>query len=221
MKITPNVIKVLRNFSTINPNLYVEANKPLRTINQGKSVLAFATDGVSTFSETFGIYDLNEFLSILGLIQEPELKFDANSVKITDGRAAIKYRFADKNILTYPTKDVVFLDDAEKDASFKMPADTLAALTRAASVLSGTNIRISSKKGSTEVTAVVYNSKNPAGDEFSVILKDDELADKEYEFVFLMSNFLFIPGDYIVKISPKGISFWQGELASYFVATEK
>ena len=79
MKISKETIEVLKNFSAINPNLVIKEGNNLSTIADAKNIMASVVVKESFDSEV-GIYDLNEFLSALNLIDDPDLNFGENSV---------------------------------------------------------------------------------------------------------------------------------------------
>ena len=99
MKIGKDTIEVLKNFSSINPNLVIQPGNKVSTIAEAKNVMAVA-EVTETFPKTFGIYDLNEFLSVLSLVNDPDLVFGDDKVSIVDGGKEIEYRYADTSILT-------------------------------------------------------------------------------------------------------------------------
>jgi len=53
-----------------------------------------------------GIYDLNEFLSVVNLVNDPQLNFADNYVDVVGGSSKVKYFFSDSSILTTPQKDI-------------------------------------------------------------------------------------------------------------------
>ena len=65
MKLSNDTIDVLKNFSTINPNLVIEPGQSVQTISESKTIMA-KSEIVEDFPNPVGIYDLNEFLSVLG-----------------------------------------------------------------------------------------------------------------------------------------------------------
>ena len=72
MKLSENTINLLKNFAGINPNMVFKAGSSIATIAEAKNIMASATV-TETFPQEFGIYDLNEFLSTLTLVDNPEL----------------------------------------------------------------------------------------------------------------------------------------------------
>jgi hypothetical protein len=74
MELSDRTLSVLKNFANINSNIVFREGNELKTISVAKNILAKVTldDDIPS---TFGIYDLNEFLSVLGLVEKPALKF--------------------------------------------------------------------------------------------------------------------------------------------------
>ena len=102
MKLSSETVNVMKNFSTINQNILIKEGTQLRTMSTMKNILAEAPIK-ATFPREFGIYDLNEFLGVLTLVNDAELEFDSESfLTINGGRTKIKYFFSDSSILTTP-----------------------------------------------------------------------------------------------------------------------
>ena len=89
MELTNNTMTVLKNFSGINQNLLVREGNTIKTISEAKNVLATAVVEES-FPQPFGIYDLNEFIGVLGLVDQPRLKFEDESVTVGDSTGRSK-----------------------------------------------------------------------------------------------------------------------------------
>ena len=83
MILSDDTLNVLKNFATINPNLVFKPGQRLSTISEAKTIMAKA-EIVEDFPQEFGIYDLNEFLSVCGLIENPQLNFEEKSVLISN-----------------------------------------------------------------------------------------------------------------------------------------
>ena len=67
MQLNENAMQVLKNFATINPNIVIEEGNIVRTLSEGKNIFGKAVVDLD-FPVKFGIYDLNEFLNVLGLV---------------------------------------------------------------------------------------------------------------------------------------------------------
>jgi len=102
MNISDETLDVLKNFASINPNIVINPGQNIKTISEAKNIMASA-EIVEDFPQEFGVYDLNEFLSVLSLVQPADLSFDDKFVTISstgDNRSKIKYFFSSKAKLT-------------------------------------------------------------------------------------------------------------------------
>ena len=83
MKLTENTVNVLKNFSTINPNLLVKEGSTITTMSAMKNILAKANVD-EQFNQQFAIYDLNEFLSSTSLFKTPVIDFENQFLTINE-----------------------------------------------------------------------------------------------------------------------------------------
>ena len=74
MELSENTLDVLKNFSGINQNIMIKQGNTIKTISEARNVLATAVVA-EEFPQPIGIYDLNEFIGVLGLVDGPRLKF--------------------------------------------------------------------------------------------------------------------------------------------------
>ena len=95
MELSENTLQILRNFSGINQNLLIKPGSNIKTISEARNVVATA-DVTESFEKDFGIYDLNEFIGVMWLIDTPSLKFEDDFVTVSDssGRSKVKYFYA-------------------------------------------------------------------------------------------------------------------------------
>ena len=112
MKLTQKTFSILKNFASINQSLYVSKGNVIKTISEIKSVIAEA-EVQQMFPRDFGIYDLNQFLGVLSLFEEPDLNFDTTCVHISGSEnASSSYFYADKaTIRTVPPEKSFVLPD--------------------------------------------------------------------------------------------------------------
>ena len=64
MKLNQNTLDTLKNFADINTNILIKPGKELSTISTMRNIFAKA-EITEEFTNEFGIYDLNEFLSVV------------------------------------------------------------------------------------------------------------------------------------------------------------
>ena len=68
MKLSEQTVSILKNFSTINQNLVIKQGSEISTMSAMKNIVSKAKVD-ETFPVEFAIYDLNEFLSAMSLLQ--------------------------------------------------------------------------------------------------------------------------------------------------------
>lgn len=217
MKLSTSTLEILKNFASINPNLVVKSGEPLGTISEAKNIMATA-EIPETFTSGFGIYDLNEFISMFNLMADPDLTFTESSVQFASGRSRASYRFADPSVLTAP-KNKINMPAA--DLTVSISGEILTQIRKAAGVLGHSIVTIQGNQGT--VTLSVVDPKNSASNTFSVVIDESNSQVGSFDLQFLISNLKVIPGDYEVKISSKLISHWQHSSApvNYYIALEK
>jgi len=214
MQITENTLGVLKSFTTINPSIYVKSGNTIKTISPQKTILAMAEIDDS-FESSFGIYDLNQFLSTVSLFEKPDFEFTDQSVTIKNGVSHVEYRFADPSMIMQPPEKSIDLPDVVVE--FELTQSVLQKTTQAANVLQLPNWSVVGVDG--QITIVVGDIKNVDGNVFRYVVGE---TDKEFELSFKIENLRFMPADYTVRISSKGISHFsanEGKL-QYYIATE-
>ena len=219
MELSENTLNVLRNFSGINQNMLIKTGTNIKTISEARNVVATA-DVTEEFPKDFGIYDLNEFIGVMGLVDTPSLKFDEDYVTVSDssGRSKVKYFYAAEETLTAPTKDVTMPD---ADVKFTLDNSTLNKLKKAASTLGHSEVSIRAKDGVLSLSVV--ENQNATSNAFSIDIDGEFKQDAVFNFIISISNLKILPGDYEVEISSKLITqFKNKEIPlKYWIALEK
>ena len=219
MELSENTLNVLRNFSGINQNMLIKTGTNIKTISEARNVVATA-DVTEEFPKDFGIYDLNEFIGVMGLVDAPSLKFEDDFVIVSDssGRSKVKYFYAAEETLTAPTKDVTM---PEADVKFTLDNSTLNKLKKAASTLGHSEVSIRAKDGILSLSVV--ENQNATSNAFSIDIDGEFKQDAVFNFIISISNLKILPGDYEVEISSKLITqFKNKEIPlKYWIALEK
>ena len=219
MELSENTLQILRNFSGINQNLLIKPGSNIKTISEARNVVATA-DVTESFEKDFGIYDLNEFIGVMGLVDTPSLKFEDDFVTVSDssGRSKVKYFYAAEETLTSPAKDVNMPDG---DVKFTLDNDTLNKLKKAASTLGHNEVSIRANNGVLSLSIV--ENQNATSNAFSIDIDGEFKQDAVFNFIISISNLKILPGDYEVEISSKLITqFKHKEIPlKYWIALEK
>ena len=168
MKLSNETLSLLKNYSTINGNLVVKEGNKLLTISDKKNIMSSA-EVPETFDQTFGIYDLNEFLGAYSLVDEPTLDFTQDSVTMSSGDSSITYRFSDANILTSPEREVGL---PSEDLTVTLTSDVISNIRKASSVLNAPVLSVFSEEGSDVIQCKVFDPSNPTANVYKIQLTD-------------------------------------------------
>ena len=220
MKLSNETFALLKNFGAINPGIHFKKGKTLKTVSSHKNILA-QVDIAEEIPANFGVYDLNNFLSVVSLHKdEPSFEFDEKHVVIVGngGRSKIKYRFCEPTMLvTPPDKDIAL---PECEISLDLSESDIDWIMRAAAVLTSPQIGIESD--GTTVSIVTLDLQNDSahtdaleigkgnGDKYRMIFKTESLTK-------------LLNGSYHVKITSQGISHFKHENIplQYWISTEQ
>ena len=219
MKLSEHTTSVLKNFASINQNLVIKQGKKLSTMSAMKNIIASATVE-EQFPKDVAIYDLNEFIGVLGLVDTPNLTFEDDFVIVQDstGRSKIKYFYSAEETLTTATKDVKM---PEADCKFTLDNSTLNKLKKAAATLGHKEVSIQAKDGVLSLSIV--EKQNATSNAFSIDIDGEFKQDAVFNFIIDIANLKILPGDYDVEISSKLITqFKNKEIPlTYWIALEK
>jgi len=83
MSLSKDTVSKLKNFATINPNIVYGGSGKLKTISEAKNILAETE--VEDITSEFSVYDLNELISTLSLIEDGDVQFGNGQLTVTNG----------------------------------------------------------------------------------------------------------------------------------------
>ena len=219
MKLSTNTISVLKNFGNINQGIYFKEGTTLKTVSAHKNILAEVTIS-ENIPTNFGVYDLNNFLSVVSLHKDdPSFEFDSKHVVIVgnNGRSKIKYRFCEPTMIVVPPEKSINMPDPE--ISFTLSAEDYNWILRAAAVLSSPQIAVESD--GKKVSIVTLDVLNDSAHTDSLEIGDGN--GDVYRMVFKTENInKLLEGSYDVKISSKGVSHFSNKNLplQYWITTE-
>lgn len=214
MKFTQETTTILKNFSSINPSILLKPGNKLRTISPLKTVLAEA-DISESITKKAAIYDLNRFLSTLGLFDsEPEIEFGDNKFQISLDESKVDYIYAAENMIVVPPDKNI---QADYTLKVHVKANQLQKVIQAAGVLSCSDIAFIGDGDNIYLAAI--DSKNPTSDNFKV--KIDSLEHDPFKMLIKVEHFKVLPQDYEVNLSiEKNIAYFDGNKIKYWIAIQ-
>ncbi len=220
MKLSNETISVLKNFGSINQGILFKKGKTLKTVSSHKNILA-EVDIKEDIPAEFGIYDLNNFLSVISLHKDdPSFEFDDKQVTIVGnkGRSKIKYRFTPANMIVTPPEKALTMPDAE--IKFDLTAEDFDWVLRAAGVLASPQIAIESD--GKKVSIVTLDLQNDSAHTDALEIANGN--GNKYKMIFKTENITkVLAGTYEVSISSKGISHFKNKNLplQYWITTEQ
>lgn len=221
MKVSKQTLDILNSFSSINNGMMINEGERLRVRDNSGKIIAYANINDS-FPKDFAIYDLGEFLSAIGLIDDPTFDFfDANLI-IKNGKGrAIRYNYGDSEYITKAPEVVKYPNDDPDNVSFDLEASRMTSVIKACDTLGLDYVTVSTKSGSTDVVIASSDPENAEDSNQYTDIVGETSPDTEYTFVFAVDRMKkIVPADYQVSINPKGISRFSGTTLEYYVVIE-
>jgi len=218
MKLNQNTIETLKNFAGINTNILIKQGDELSTISTMRNIFAKATIK-DEFTKEFGIYDLNQFLSLVSSVNKPEMSFKDKHLEIFNEGSPKKNKklfYSDPSVIVSPTKAV---NMPEAEVSFSLSQSNYKDLLKDALILQAPDLALIGTKGG-DVVLKVFDKKNDTSN--SSVIPVGENATADYTFYFKVENLKMMSGNYDVSVSSKSISHFQNTKLpiQYWIALE-
>lgn len=222
MKLSPETVSILKNFSLVNPSIRLSPGNLIMTKNFHGSIYA-EHESKDEIDETYDIFDLAGFLNVLSLAPEGSeisLSKDKTEIEIESARVKLKYPLADSSArITVPAKRAIFPDS---NVSFELTSDDYQQLMKATRTLGATTITINSEDGKIAINA--YNKAIDPNFEkavYKVVFSDYDGL--EFKYIISLDNLLIQAGTYDVGIWANGdrhAVFFKSAVSSYIIAVE-
>jgi hypothetical protein len=218
MKLSNDTLNILKNFASINSGIVFHQGKTIKTISGNKNILAEATI-TEEIPVEFGVYDLNNFLTVLSLHkEEPVIDFGDKMAVISglSGRSKLNYRFCDPTMVVAPPAKPIAMPDAE--IAFELTDSDLEWVIRTSSVLSSPNIAVVSD--GSKISLQCFDTTNDAASTNTLDVTDGN-GDR-FKMIFKTEALKMIPGSYDVRVSSKGVSHFRNKAKDlqYWITTE-
>lgn len=208
MKISKKTLSILKNFSTINQSIVIKPGNIIETISNVKDMFA-KVEVEEVFPVQVSIYDLNEFLGVVSLFDDPDFEFTDNQVMIKEGNQKQVYFYADSSVITQSPENGIVLPSVEVTGS--LDRDTLVKIAKAASVNASTHITFINGN------VKVHNEAVPNSNSF--LIEDVVSTEGDYNLSIGVDKLKMVADDYNIEICSKGLTKFTGaEGIVYFAA---
>ena len=219
MKLSNETISILKNFGAINQGIFFKKGKTLKTVSSHKNILVQANINEEVPAD-FGVYDLNNFLSVISLSSEPTFEFEDKNVVIVGnkGRSKTKYRFCEPSMIVTPPEKELSMPDPEITIDFS--TEDFGDIMRTAAVLSSPQIAVESN--GSKVSLITLDTANDSAHTNTLEIGSGD--GKVYRMIFKTENLSkILPGSYTVNISSKGIAHFKNKDVDlqYWITTEQ
>ncbi|MCG7944971.1 MAG: hypothetical protein N0C84_01345 [Candidatus Thiodiazotropha taylori] len=197
MKLSKRTMGILKSFSRINESVVIHPGSDIAVISNLRDVYAKATVE-EVFETTISIYNINDFLGVVSLFEDPDIQFLEKQAVITDGSKKQIYNYADPSIITQPPKTGVNLPSVDVKAT--LSREDFTTLLKAAAV--NASNEISFTDGGVEVKNSSTNNQ----------FRIDNVSETNatYNLSIPIENMKMIPDDYDVSIASAGLSVFSG-----------
>lgn len=217
MQLSKATVNVLKNFSGISQSILLKPGSTVRTMSANATVFAH-TDIAETMPVEAGIYDIPQFLNVLGLFSEPNVEFGDKYLTITEGDFEVMYEYCSPQLITSPPdKNIKF----NADGSFVLLCNDYNTLLKGSAVMGLTDLFITETAGVYSLS--LGDAKNSSSNQFSIKCDNSvEVSVPDQVYHVDMGNLRFIPADYTIEVSKKAVKFTRlGESLPlvYYVAT--
>jgi hypothetical protein len=212
MKFSPETLNILKNFANINQSILFKPGNKLRTMSPQKTVMAVA-NVPDTFPRQAGIYDLRKLLTSHAIHKDPEVEFLEDRITFIEGRASAKRAYSDPSMIITPPENDVKLPSV--DVTVELSAEDLSQMMKAVAAYQLPEIAFIGENGRCSICAL--DSSNPTSDTFSIELGE---TDDTFRLVIKTENLQIIPQAYRISLSSKGISKFESDTVTYYIAIE-
>lgn len=195
--LSKTTLAVLKNFASLNSNLLVHEGNIIKTITPSMAGMA-EVEVEETFDVQFGIWDLNKFLGVISLFNNPSFEFNEKYVQISgNNNAVVNYYYSEPSLLTTPTKEVKMPDILVETA---ISQEMFNEIIRTSAVLQLPDISFQGSDG--EIFVVVSDRNDPTSNTSKIKL-DGDTQGADFSFNFKIDNIKLLPGNYKISFAKK------------------
>lgn len=204
MQFSETTLVVLKNFASLNPQVYFKKGNVIRTVNEAKTIMAEATIDES-LPVDFALYDLTNFLAVLSLDDQSTVTIDPNEVQIVsqDQKTTMIYRCCEIGLIKNPFEKNLSLPTI--DCTINLTEKDILWALKAGSVLQSPQIAVVSDGAN--LTLEVLDANNNLASH--AVRQLGATTSAAFKALFKIEYWKMIPGDYVLTVSLKGVGNFQ------------
>lgn len=211
MKFSKKTIEILKNFYSINPSILFREGNKLSTISESATEYAIATLE-EYIPKEFAIYDINKLLSVINLMNNPDIEITDHALILTNNKIKTTYMLASKNtIISSPDEDI---EIPESIIKFDLKKEDLESCMKALSILSMPELAFIGENGT--VTMQTKDCENAIKDNYSIEISETTI---DFEAIIKVDHLKILPNNYLVHIC-EGVVYLESENVNYFIGTQ-
>lgn len=220
MKISDVTLTILKNLAKFNNHIVIAPGNVLKTVNERKTTLIKAVVE-EEFPVEIPLHDLQGFLKVVSLFDDPDFDFREGEVIISDvSGAEQQYQYSEKDDLIYDDRDIQF---PPSDATVAITADQLKKVLKAAAVNGVEDVAVVGEGG--KVYLRVMDKENPKRVFSTCVSEEDAGEFKAYLKHSKKGNKIdVLPLDYQLELSSHKIAKFTASVeeveVSYIMALE-
>ncbi len=203
MKVTKETLEILNNFSRINKNFLFTEGSTLQTMDDAKSMLVEASITEKIPSRA-GIGDLSKLLICIKSLNDCELFFNDNAVKVANDNSEAIFGLLPEENISRAKKEIVFTSSG---ITFDLRWSVLSEAVRYSNLM-GVKVNPTSNTKSFDtayffgdgefVSIQIQESKNVRNDTLKISLGK---SDRKFQFSLKTSNLVLVEDDYLCEVS--------------------
>lgn len=219
VRLSKETVDILKGLYAINQTLKIVAGKQeIRSVNDTKTI-AFQAPIAEDFPRTFCIYDVREFIGVVGIISNPVLDFSNDKfvlIKSEDGGQKLKYvDGAEKLINSYFEKDFQLPSD---DLEVSVTAQQLKAVMNAANALKLEYVGFKSEGDKIVLSA--FDRNNGSGDDTNGFAIEVGTTSDTFDLFYKTDALAVLDGDCKFEISSRKISKVTNGAKTFWMALD-
>lgn len=218
---TETELAVLKNFSSINPSIII-SNDNFKIKNEANSVIAKYVFEKPYEFDSFGIYNLPEFISVLSSLKKPEINVLEKFLTISDVKSKFKYFTTAKELIPEVAFENVEKNFSEKlttKIKFTLTSEHQAMIMKTGPLLKAEYLYIETKGD--RILMTIANSLEDSHSNFEIVVDEGiEVNNSEMPIKLPVAELKLFRGIYIVDMNERMAKFSNTiESVKYFIAT--